>query len=46
MAVRGYQNYHGKKNGRRTLLVILLILVLALCAGYLVLQNYIVYNSD
>ena len=46
MAARGYQNYHGKKNGRRTALVVVLALVVALCAVYLVLQNYIVYNSD
>ena len=44
--MRGYQNYHGKKNGRRTARIVLLILVVALCAGYLLLQNYIVYNSD
>ena len=43
---RGYQNYHGKRSGRRLLLVALLVLVVLLCAGYLVLQNYIVYESD
>ena len=44
MTTRGYQNYRGKKNGKRILLVVVLILVLILCAGYLILQDYIVYD--
>ena len=46
MTTRGYQNYRGKKNGKRILLVVVLILVLILCAGYLILQDYIVYDSS
>ena len=46
MAARGYQNYHGKKNGRRMVLVVLLVLVLLLCVGYLALQDHIIYESD
>ena len=46
MAAKGYQNYHGKKNSRRTALVVLLAAVLMLCAGYLLIQNYIIYNAD
>ena len=46
MAARGYQNYHGKKNRRRILLIAAMALVLLLCIGYLAVQNYIVYNAD
>ena len=46
MAARGYQNYHGKKNRRRILLMVGLALVLLLCIGYLAVQNSIVYNAD
>ena len=46
MTTRGYQNYRGKKSGKRILLVVVLILVLILCAGYLILQDYIVYDSS
>ena len=46
MAARGYQNYHGKKNGRRIVLVVVLLLVLVLCIGYLALQDHFVYESD
>ena len=46
MSARGYQNYHGKKSGKRILLVVVLALVLVLAAAFLVLQDYIVYESD
>ena len=46
MTTRGYQNYRGKKSGKRILLVVVLILVLILCAGYLILKVYIVYDSS
>lgn len=46
MAARGYQNYHGKRNGKRILLVVALVLVLVLASAFLVLQEYIVYDSS
>ena len=46
MAARGYQNYHGKRGGKRIVLVVLLLLVLLLATAFLVLQDYIVYDSN
>ena len=46
MAAKGYQNYHGKKNGKRILLAVILAVVLVLAAAFLILQDYIVYESD
>lgn len=46
MSARGYSNYHGRRNTRRVLTVVALVLVLLASCAYLVLQNYIVYDSQ
>ena len=47
MAVRrGYRSYRGRRSGGKTALTIVLALALVLAALYLVLQNFIIYESD
>lgn len=46
MSTRGYSSYHGRRGGRRIAMVMALLTVFMLSVGYLVLQNFIVYESD
>ena len=46
MAAKGYNNYHGRRSTKRVIAVVLLALVLLLSSAYLVLQDYIVYDSQ
>ena len=46
MGTRGYSSYHGRRSGRRIAVVAVLLAVFLAAAGYLVLQNFIVYESD
>lgn len=46
MAARGYNNYHGRRSTKRVVVVVLLVLALLVSGAYLVLQDYIVYDSQ
>jgi len=43
---RGYSSYRGKKSAGRIALIVLLLLVLLAACTYLILQNFVVYDSD
>ena len=43
---RGYRSYHGRRSTGKILLAVALVLVLLAAAGYLAIQNFIVYESD
>lgn len=43
---RGYHSYRGRPRAGKILLVVVLVLLLALSGGYLLLQDYLVYESD
>ena len=45
MATKGYNNYHGRSNGKKTVAIIALLLIIIGAVGYLVMQNYIVYDD-
>ena len=46
IGTRGYSSYHGRRSGGKIALVAVLLVVFLLAAGYLVLQDFIVYDSD
>jgi len=46
MGTRGYSSYHGRRSGSKVVMVVILLAVFLLAAGYLVLQNFVVYESD
>ena len=47
MSTRGYNTYRGRDGGpRHGLLILLLLLVLLLSGGYLVTQNFLVYDAQ
>lgn len=46
MPTRGYNSYHGRRSLWRILLALLLVLLLAAAGAFLLLQDYIVYESD
>ncbi len=46
MATKGYSSYRGRASAKKVALVIVLVLVILAAAGYLVAQNYIVYDAD
>ena len=46
MAVRGYNSYHGRRKTGRVILIAALVLVLLAAAAFLILQDWIVYQSD
>lgn len=43
---RGYHSYRGRPRAGKILLVVVLVLLLAVSGGYLLLQDYLVYESD
>ena len=43
---RGYHSYHGRTSGKKIALIVVMILLLVVSAGYLLLQDYIIYESD
>ena len=46
MPTRGYNSYHGRRSLWKALLVLLLVLVLTAAGAFLLLQDYIIYESD
>lgn len=46
MPTRGYSSYHGRRSIWKVLLAVLLILLLLAAGAFLLLQDYIVYESD
>jgi len=46
MGTRGYSSYHGRRSGRKFAIVAVLLALFLAAVGYLVLQNFIVYESD
>ena len=46
MPTRGYNSYHGRRSLWKVLLVVLLVLVLTAAGAFLLLQDYIMYESD
>ena len=45
MATRGYNSYRGRTSAGRIVLIVVLVLVLLGAVGYLVVQNYLVYDE-
>ena len=45
MGTKGYHSYRGRGGGKRILLVVLLVAALLLSLGYLILQDFLVYDS-
>ena len=45
MATRGYNSYRGRTSAGRIFLIVVLILVLLSAVGYLVVQDYLVYDE-
>lgn len=45
MAIRGYNSYRGRRNPGKVIGAIALAVVILACVGYLVAQNYIVYDD-
>lgn len=45
MATKGYNSYHGRGNTKKIIAVVALILVILGAAGYLVIQNYVIYDD-
>lgn len=43
---RGYNNYRGRGNGGRKLLAVLLVLIVAASAAFMVAQRHVVYEAD
>ena len=46
MPTRGYSSYHGRRSLWKILLALLLVLLLTAAGAFLLLQDYIVYESD
>jgi len=46
MATRGYSSYHGRARKAKILTAVVLIAVIVTAVGYLVAQNYIVYDDN
>ena len=46
MPTRGYNSYHGRRSLWKILLALLLVLLLTAAGAFLLLQDYIVYESD
>lgn len=46
MARYGYNAYHGRGNAKKVILVIVLVLIILGAVGYLLAQNYIVYDDN
>ena len=45
MSTKGYNTYHGRSNAKKTVATIALLLIIIGAVGYLVVQNYIVYDD-
>ena len=45
MATRGYQSYRGRNHGKLALVIVLVLILLA-AVGYLVAQEYMVYDDE
>lgn len=45
MATKGYSSYHGRGSGRKTGLIILLVLILLAAVAFLLSQRYLVYDE-
>lgn len=45
MATRGYNSYRGRTSAGKIVLIVVLVLVLLGAVGYLVVQNYLVYDE-
>lgn len=46
MRVKGYSGYHGRKKKQKWLLALVLIVLVLLCAGFLLAQEYIIYDDS
>lgn len=46
MATKGYNSYRGRAGGKNTVVAIVLVAVILAAAGYLIAQNYTVYDDD
>ena len=45
MATKGYNTYRGRGNAKKTIVILALVLIILGAVGYLVGQNYIVYDD-
>lgn len=43
---RGYHSYHGRTSGKKIALIVVMVLLLVVSGAYLLLQDYIIYESD
>ena len=43
---RGYNNYRGRGNGGKMLLAVLLVLIVAASAAFMIAQGHVVYDAD
>ena len=46
MSTKGYNTYHGRNSAKKTVAIIALLLVIIGAVGYLVVQNYVVYDDS
>lgn len=46
MKLKGYSGYHGRKKKQKVLVTLILIAVVVLCGGFLLLQNYLIYDDS
>lgn len=43
---KGYSGYRGRKKGKKVLLAVALVLLVLLCGGFLLVQNYVTYDDS
>ena len=46
MRIKGYSGYHGRRKKQKALITFVLVIVVLLCGGFLLLQNYFVYDDS
>lgn len=46
MKMKGYSGYHGRRKKQKVLVTLILIVVVLLCGGFLLLQDYFVYDDS
>lgn len=46
MKMKGYSGYHGRRKKQKLLVTLVLVAVVLLCGGFLLLQNYFIYDDS
>lgn len=44
--MKGYSGYHGRKKKQKVLVTLVLVVVVLLCGGFLLMQNYVIYDDS